>query len=122
MKIYKPTLDSLLEEAFGPIYIQEMTRDSEKYIKAVIVSVTAFNDFDKALDYSVNVGTYFITDLETEAFIHKQKDQVISEIRHKLAEQGKKVYPGVISDKIISNTYPMSNLNIEHPTSNLKAS
>ena len=108
MKIYKET-----QEATEPIYIQEHVRSGENFFHRVYITVTAYNQEDHALDYTTDAGSYLAMDDKNKKLVIEQADRIIKDIRYQLAQKGLKVYPGVISDKIITGQpYKLANTKI----------
>ena len=103
MIISKPSIESFLEEANDPIYVQIITRPNRNSC-TVEFHATAFNAQDRPLSYLVQFPNYFIFDELAKERIESDAKKL--EEKFKIEAVSRKIMPGVIAEKVISGEMP----------------
>ena len=109
MKIWKTSLQGLLEEIVGPIYLSVLSqraRDSAGVIDLVTfyVSLSGFNNAGHAIELRLerpSVPTAFEEDCEREI---KENQQTPNEVKERLDALGRLYLDGVLSEKPVRGT------------------
>ena len=103
MQISKPTIETFLQEALDPIYVQIINK-SHGNSCTLEFHASAFNEMDKPVSYSYSFPSYFIFD---DAAKNKLWDRAKElEIKFKNQTASRKILPGIIAEQAVSGEWP----------------